>query len=75
MVNAGVTLSIFDTSVPSVFIWQKFLSQCGNHPTKAVVVAVLQILVFQGFILPFISIVGVDTDHESVLPKCPHPSL
>ena len=75
MVNAGVTQSIFDTSVPSVFIWQKFLSQYGNHPAKAVVVAVFQILVFQGFNLAFSSIVGVDTDHESVLPKCPHPSL
>ena len=46
MVNISVTLSIFDTSVPSVFIWQKVLSHCGNHPAKAVVIVVLEILVF-----------------------------
>ena len=71
---SGVKLSLTLT-VPSVFVCKKFLSQYGNHPAKAVVIAVLQILVFQGFILVFSSIVGVDTDHESVLPKCPHPSL
>ena len=62
-------------TVPSVFVWKILLSHYGNHPAKAVVIVVLQILVFQQFILAFSSIVGVDTDQESVLLKCPHPSL
>lgn len=61
--------------LPLILLRQKFFNKDGNHSTKATFVAVFKVLIFEGFIQSFNSIVSVYTNQESFLSICPYPSL
>jgi len=61
--------------LPLILLRQKFFNKDGNHSTKATFVAVFKVLIFEGFIQSFYTIVSVYTDQELFLSICPYPSL
>lgn len=61
--------------LPLILLRQNVFNKHGNHSTKATFVAVVKVLIFEGFIQSFNTIVSVYTNQESFLTICPYPSL